>query len=102
MSRVGPSWFNSYRLDSESTDEKVVSIVPSRPRGWRDAWAVLRGRYEPTLERREALTVHGASNLIREHYASRVGDELKKPALFHFERLSKSAANPTKTDENVQ
>lgn len=55
----------SIRLDSESDEFGSTSAVAVRPRGWRDAWSVLRGTYKPRVKRTRSLTVAGAGREIK-------------------------------------
>lgn len=60
----------SYLVKGESDEFKNVLIVPVAPRGWRDAWAVLRGRYAPSVYRVERLTVKGYDRMLKETWAA--------------------------------
>lgn len=62
---VEPKTYLSIRLDAESDEFGIVSVVAVQPRGWRDAWAVLRGTYAPRVMRRHAFTVAGMSRAIK-------------------------------------
>jgi hypothetical protein len=62
----------SIRLESESDEFRVVSVVGVMPRR-RDFWRVLWGTYRPLVVRRSAVTLAGVSKTLKEVWT---GDKL--------------------------
>lgn len=70
----------SILLVHESDEFESVS-VEAVPPTWRDLWKILRGTYKPMVRRRKAITVAGASKIIKETWTSdKVRDALHQPS----------------------
>lgn len=81
-----------YRWDSEGCDNTlildphpddkyqevphVVTAVP--PVGWRAAWAVLRGRFQPRLRVTRRMNLRMTDDALREVYVGPIKDQLNR------------------------
>ena len=64
-----PAAPETYRVpDSEDEDGQRLIVTPSTPT-WRDAWAILRGRYRTTLTVGRPTTLKKADRILRETWA---------------------------------
>jgi hypothetical protein len=83
---------DAVRLNDESSDEKVVTVVAVQPKGWRDAWAVLRGRYVAKVVKCERFTLLGWDRQLKRIWYKPVREALNQqsPLVKLFERLGDS------------
>ena len=56
---------NSYRDPFRSTKYEDFIVEPVPPT-WRDCWAIIRGRYVPTLRTRKRITMAGTDRVLKQ------------------------------------
>ena len=70
----------SYYVKTESDEYEAVSIRPVQPKGWRDAWAVLRGRYRARVYRDVRLTMKGWDRELKRIWVVPMRNALQQPS----------------------
>jgi hypothetical protein len=86
-------------IPAESNDYVRVVVEAVPPRGWRDAWRVLRGTYQPLVRRRRTATFAGVQKALKEVWCNdELIEQLRSPVLHAFLTDSPEPQNSEKPE----